>query len=565
MNSKQLLAHFERISDAPEAVAHFRRFILKLGASGRLVRQDSADEPISTLLKRIAPLPKPPRYSRRSRELVLGDCALSIGDPGTPVPPGWARVPLVEIARIESGHTPSRNRKDWWGGDIRWMGLVDARIHDGGVICETIQKTNEQGIANSAARVLPAGTVCFSRTASVGYVVILGRAIATSQDFVNWVPSEVVTSRWLQLVLTAEKSAMSRFSKGAVHQTVYYPAWLSMHICLPPLAEQHRIIAKVDELMALCDSLEAAQAERENHRDQLVTASLARLSQPADDQIRFSDHARFHLDHVPRLTTRVEHVHQLRKTIVDLAVRGRLVEPERGDDPTYLLLERIRAERARLLGKGELRRREEMAPITEDEVPFALPPHWALVRLGDALDLTNGRAFKPSEWVKSGVPIIRIQNLNNTDAPFNYYDGPIAEKHRVRSGDFLISWSGTPGTSFGAHTWHRGEGVLNQHIFRARQIGAVFVSDFLKLAINSRLLELIGKAQGGVGLQHITKPKLEQLPLTLPPLAEQHRIVAKVDHLMAVCDQLEAQLKAGETESRRLLEAVLHDALAPAA
>jgi type I restriction enzyme S subunit len=262
------LDNLPRLATRPEHVTQLRQTILNLAVRGKLVPQDPKDEAVSELLKRIEALEKPPRYASRSCELIVGDCGLSIGDPKTPLPDRWQRVPMVEIARLESGHTPSRNRSDWWGGEIAWMGLVDARRHHGGVITETIQYTNPQGIANSAARVLPAGTVCFSRTASVGYVVIMGKPMATSQDFVNWVPTEAVSSRWLQLVLIAEKPALSRFSKGAVHQTIYYPAWLSMHIVLPPLAEQHRIVAKVDELIALCDKLEAqlATAQAESHR-----------------------------------------------------------------------------------------------------------------------------------------------------------------------------------------------------------------------------------------------------------------------------------------------------------
>lgn len=127
---------------------------------------------------------------------------------------------------------------------------------------------------------LPAGTVCVSRTASVGYVTILGKPMATSQDFVNWVPSAAVTSDWLRLVFTSEKDAFSRFSKGAVHQTVYFPEWLSMHTMLPPLAEQHRIVAKVDELMALVDQLETQLTTGRAAAANLLAAAVAELTSP---------------------------------------------------------------------------------------------------------------------------------------------------------------------------------------------------------------------------------------------------------------------------------------------
>ena len=280
-NARFALATLPALTTRPDQIKPLRQTILNLAVRGKLVPQDSTDEPASDLLKRIAKLPIPPRYAKRSPELIPGDCGLSINKPDLLMPNGWRWVPLVQIARLESGHTPSRNRPDWWDGDVPWMGLVDARAHNNSRIFETIQHTNEEGLANSAARLLPAGTVCFSRTASVGYVVIMGRSMATSQDFVNWVPTEAISSEWLQLVMIAERPAIPRFSKGAVHQTIYYPAWLSMHVALPPLAEQRRIVARVDALMALCDRLVAALTTRDTTRARLLEALLHEALTPA--------------------------------------------------------------------------------------------------------------------------------------------------------------------------------------------------------------------------------------------------------------------------------------------
>jgi type I restriction enzyme S subunit len=261
-----------------------RKSILTLAVQGKLVPQDPDDEPAEEAIRRVPPQPRPARYDKRSTANIQGIAALSVGPTECEIPAGWSCVPLIQIARLESGHTPSRSRPDWWGGDVSWVGVVDARLHNGKTIFETLQHTNEEGLANSAARMLPTGTVCVSRTASVGYVTILGKPMATSQDFVNWVPSEAVTSDWLQLAFTSEKDAFNRFSKGAVHQTIYYPEWLSMHAMLPPLAEQRRIVAKVEQLMALVDALEtqlsASRATAKNLLDALV-AELTSGSQKA--------------------------------------------------------------------------------------------------------------------------------------------------------------------------------------------------------------------------------------------------------------------------------------------
>lgn len=173
--------------------------------------------------------------------------ALSVGMPITPLPTGWRWTRLTDIARLESGHTPSRRHPEWWGGSIPWMGIQDARAHHGRRIGETQESTNELGFENSSARILPANTVCLSRTASVGYVVVMERPMATSQDFVNWVCSEHLDHDFLKYLLIAEGEGLRRFSSGAVHQTIYFPEVKAFHICHPLLPEQQWIVGILDE------------------------------------------------------------------------------------------------------------------------------------------------------------------------------------------------------------------------------------------------------------------------------------------------------------------------------
>ncbi len=159
---------------------------------------------------------------------------------------------------------------------------------------------------------------------------------------------------------------------------------------------------------------------------------------------------------------------------------------------------------------------------------------WPIVEFGSLCSLQNGRAFKSSEWVSSGVPIVRIQNLNDDEKPFNYCGVKIEKKFHVKSGDLLFSWSGTPGTSFGAFFWNRGEAYLNQHIFRVDVDEKKVNKNYLRYAINSRLTQIIDKAHGGVGLKHITKGRLESTLIPAPPLKEQKRIAAILDKADAI-------------------------------
>ncbi|MFT9016163.1 MAG: restriction endonuclease subunit S [Acetobacter sp.] len=160
-----------------------------------------------------------------------------------------------------------------------------------------------------------------------------------------------------------------------------------------------------------------------------------------------------------------------------------------------------------------------------------MPHGWAGTTIGEICDLVNGKAFKPSDWSASGLPIVRIQNLNRPDNKFNHFDGTVDERFLIEDGDLLFAWSGTPGTSFGAHIWNGPKAVLNQHIFNVRFDRNAFDRNFLRHAINQTLDEQIAKAHGGVGLRHVTKGKFEETEVPIPPLPEQRRIVAKIDSL----------------------------------
>lgn len=168
-----------------------------------------------------------------------------------------------------------------------------------------------------------------------------------------------------------------------------------------------------------------------------------------------------------------------------------------------------------------------------------MPDGWELCKISELCVLQNGRAFKPSEWSQSGVPIVRIQNLNDCKTSHNYFNGEIGENHHLFGGELLFAWSGTPGTSFGAHIWRGGEAALNQHIFRVDYFKSGILKEYFQIAINYQLNQLISVAHGGAGLQHVTKGVFENTPIPLPPLTEQHRIVSAIESAFAVIDDIE--------------------------
>ena len=346
----------------------------------------------------------------------------------------------------------------------------------------------------------------------------------------------------------------------------------------PPLAEQSRIVAKVDELMALCDKLEAAQVERESRRDRLVRASLNRLNQPSDDAASLRDHARFTLDNLPRLTARPEHVPQLRQTILNLAVRGKLVPQDLNDEPAAELLTRIQLEKERLTNEGKIRKRSGFPQIAEHEKPFAVPTNWRWVRFGEIInDSDAGWSPRTEAFPRSGNEwgVVKVSAVT--------WDRFLPEENKqllpgvsppagtqIHKGDFLISRANTSELVAKCVIVEEEHTKLTLSDKTVRlDIAAECSKKFLRIVNNyaehARSYYAEEASGTSLSMKNVSRPVIYGLAIPFPPLAEQHRIVAKVGELMALCDRLESQLTTTQTESRRLLEAVLHETLEPVA
>jgi type I restriction enzyme S subunit len=347
---------------------------------------------------------------------------------------------------------------------------------------------------------------------------------------------------------------------------------------LPPLAEQHRIVAKVDELMALCDQLEIAKTEREQSRDRLVAASLHRLNSPADAKEAnaseaFRDHARFYFNHLPRLTTRPEHIKQLRQTILNLAVRGKLVPQDPNDEPAAELLKRIQAEKEKLRREGLLISEKPSLTVLSTELPFSIPSGWQCARFIDyATDISTGpfgSILHQSDYVEGGVPLVNPSHMVNgrivpeQNVTVSRETGKRLSAYKLHAGDIVMARRGEVGRAavvYGKEDgWLCGTGSFFLRF--AKEVCREYLMVLLRCEFVRKYLA--GEAVG-ITMINLNHGILKRMPLPIPPLAEQHRIVAKVDELMALCDQLETQLTTTEADNRRLLEAMLHEALAPA-
>jgi type I restriction enzyme S subunit len=264
------------------------------------------------------------------------------------------------------------------------------------------------------------------------------------------------------------------------------------------------------------------------------------------------------LAHFDRLIEAPDAIPRLRRFILDLAVRGELVEQDPNDEPASELLKRIKSQKARLAREGSIRREYVSAKIGEESLPFSLPARWTWARLGEVIHLVGGQHLKPGEYSdsrESGPPYITgPADFGKNGLLISRY--AIARKAFARAGQILLT---VKGAGVGKTA------ICNlPEVAISRQLMAItpiqWDAGFLTL-VTDRLADSL-KAAARSLIPGISREDVQDFVFAFPPLAEQRRIVAKVDELMAVCDRLEAQLTTAQTESRRLLEAVLHEALA---
>jgi len=366
-----------------------------------------------------------------------------------------------------------------------------------------------------------------------------------------------------------------RQSAGAAQPNISKVKIVNTVAPLPPLAEQKRIVAKVDELMRLCDELEARRkATTENcvalnasclnalttpHSCQLVPATAKRSE---DGSIRGSNPPWQRIaDNFDVLYDNPQNVGELRKTILQLAVQGRLVPQDPNDEPAAVLLERIVTEKERLVRDGKIRECKPLLAIDPRAFPRILPRGWEWVRLGEVQVFTNGFAFKSTDYQPTGVGIIRMGELgadeNIDESSMKYVSRTIADSLpdalRVRPGALLMGMSG----SIGKLAINRTDQtyLLNQRVGR---LDPVLIAKGYLFAFLKTVEQLYLDISFGMAIKNLSTKQINETLAPLPPLAEQRRIVTKVDELMRLCDALESRLTQSQADAESLMAAVVH-------
>jgi|CXWL01.1.fsa_nt_gi type I restriction enzyme S subunit len=499
MKLETFFEKFDRFADAPDAVDEFRKIILRLAVQGSLVDQSDEDEPASDMLQRLI-----------GRQPVFLDAEA--------LPTIWCSVALGDLITLQKGKKPSSLNTEGVG-----LPYLDIAALERG---ELRQFTEDDKCPRAALGDLV--IVCDgSRSGLVldGVAGVLGSTVSKIEHagFVR---------DYLRIFLRSLYDDLNGAKKGAAIPHLNIPRFLLLSAPIPPLAEQKRIVAKVDELMALCDRLEAQQQERETRHAALARASLARFADaPTPANLNFLFHPSYTIP-----------PSDLRKSILTLAVQGKLVSQDPNDKPAE--------------------EREAVAPLTDNaeseiEPPFALPDSWQAARVRDVLVTRQGVQIEKAEQL-SELQLGYKRYLYISDFKHDQKLKFVRDEHptkEVTVDDLVMANTAGPGEVF------RGvPGILSNNLFKISFAPEQFCQAFLFIYFTSPcFVEAVGAELKGGAQQHLGHKLMGKQFIAIPPLAEQRRIVAKVDQLMALVDELETRLAVSRATAEKLMEAVVSE------
>jgi len=555
-------------------IKKLRELILELAVRGKLVPQDPNDEPASVLLEKItkekARLIKEGKIKKQKRLPEIGEDEVPYKTPES-----WEWTRLGILGDWGAGATPSRKNPAYYGGKMPW--LKSGELRDNEHLSDSEETVTKEALESCSLRICQPGDVLIAMYgATIGMLAIVENIVTTNQAVCACTCNCGVFNRYLFLMLKAWRAQLAGQGAGGAQPNISKVKITNTIAPLPPLAEQNRIVTKVDELMTLCDQLEQQQTDSNATHQILVETLLATLTNAAD-QKEFSEAWQRIADHFDTLFTTEQRIDHLKQTILQLAVMGKLVPQDPNDEPASVLLEKIAKEKARLIKEGKIKKQKPLPDNTREEKPFELPRGWDWEHLGNIAILKGGFAYKSSVFSDSGEhQVIRMGNIRpdyfRLDERPVFIRADLAEEtseYQIEPNDILVTMTGTKGKrdylySLIVQSEHleKRKLFLNQRLCIVR--GLLLVFDFLNMLIkDDRFLDAIYEQSTGTANQaNIGMVALNNWILPVPPIQEQHRIVAKVDELMALCDNLKARLNDAQAIQMAFADAILEKAVA---
>lgn len=563
-----LLSNMELLATAPGGVAKLRELILTLAVQGKLVPQDPADEPASLLLQRLASQRATSfaKMSKREQE------SASVTAPYV-LPQSWEWVRLGDVVEnMGSGWSPAceegarTDPQKWAVLRTTAVQLNEYRPDEHKVIPSKLTPRPEIEVKNGDVLITRAGPL--NRVGISCWVNDTPPRLMLSDKIVRLhaigdelLPAFIVlalNAGWTKSQIEVAKTGMAA-SQVNISQADLKA--LVLPVCSK--AEQSRIVTRVEALMRLCDALEAkGQLEAAQHA-QLVSTLLGTLTASTTPE-ELAAHWQRVAQHFDLLLDRPEAIDALEQTLLQLAVRGLLVPQDPTDEPASALLQKIRTEKDRLIAAGQIKRDKPLPPITDEEKPFELPQGWEWVRFGEIAGIERGGSPRPIEAFLTddpeGLNWIKIGDTEKggkyiTSAGQKIKREGLVKTRMVFPGDFLL----TNSMSFGRPYITQIQGCIHDGWLRISPSESLD-KDFLYTLLSSRFVRNVfeAAAAGGVVL-NLNADKVRTVPIPLPPLAEQSRIVTRVEALMRLCADLRQRLADRQSVQARLAEALVQE------
>lgn len=549
--------HFDTAFAAPDGVAKLRELILTLAMQGKLVAQDPNDPPSSELLKEIE-VDKKRQVKASKIKKPKSLPAIDQSDAAYVLPQSWTWTRLGTIGNIFNGNSINAREKETKYAGANGLPYIatkdvgyglDALDYKNGIYIP--ESEDKFKIAHQDAVLICAeGGSAGKKCGITEQDICFGNKLFANELF-GGIPSKFILYLYLSPVFRESFNAAMTGIIGGVSIAKF----LELPVPLPPLKEQHRIVDKIDQLMARCDELENLRTERAEKRLAVHAAAITQLLD-APNGTAWD----FIQQHFGELYTVKENVAELRKAILQLAVMGRLVPQNPSDPPASELLKEIEAEKQRLVKAGKIKKPKPLPPIKPEEVPYQLPQGWEWVRLNDALDVRDGTHDTP-KYVDVGYPLVTSKNiytgrLSLEDVKYISKEDheKIAERSKVDNGDILFAMIGSIGNPV----------IIDSDVEFSIKNVALF-KYFMDGKPSNRYLhyylvhaqENMKAISSGAVQSFVSLGFLRNYPFPLPPLPEQNRIVARIDQLMTLCDKLDQKIDAATGKQNELLNAVM--------
>jgi len=564
MQTDLLFDQFDTLLTTPDDVAHLEAAVLQLAVRGKLGPQDPTDEPATKLFERI--LAEKERLVRKGQIRKPKPLPpIEADEIPYELPESWAWVRLGEATNYGTSDKVKASDivDDTWVLDLQDIEKVTSRL------LARVKFGERQ--SKSSKNVFHSGDVLYGKLRPyLDKVLVVDADGVCSSEIIPMRGYLDIDPQYLRYALKRPDFIAYVNSKtyGVKMPRLGTPDARMAVLPLPPLAEQKRIVAKVDELLAQTRAL-AAQLEQADAA--LVPAAQAAFQSllNAQDTTAQDEAWQRIADYFDTLTSAPRTIAALKQTVLQLAVQGKLVPQDPDDEPASVLVERIEAEKKQQVREGTARKRKPLSSLKSSEVPYELPASWAWIKLDEIAEIAGGvakgRNLSGSETIV--LPYLRVANVQR-----GYLDLSVIkkieikveeqEKYLLKNRDLLLTEGGDADKLGRSAIWREEipDCIHQNHIFRARPYLSELASEWIMLCTNSRYGRdyFLSSAKQTTNLASINMTQLRNLPVALPPLPEQKRIFAKVEALLALCDALAVEVAAAEEVRARLLQAVLN-------